>query len=49
MMADDGRGNLAIRKLLALKKLYIPFLRSTYSEMSRLTFLGGDGAVRTSY
>jgi hypothetical protein len=22
MMADDGRGNLAISKLLALKKLY---------------------------
>ncbi len=44
-VSDVGRGNLAISKLLALKKLWI-FLQSTYYWMSRSTFLGGgDGGI----
>jgi hypothetical protein len=39
-VCDVVRGNLAISKLLALKK-FGPFLRSTYYWMSRSTFLGG--------
>jgi hypothetical protein len=38
-VCDVGRGNLAISKLLALKK-FGPFLRSTYYWMSCFTFLG---------
>jgi hypothetical protein len=39
-VCDVGRGNLAISKLLALKK-FGPFLRSTYYWMSWSRFLGG--------
>ncbi len=39
-MSDVGRGNLAISKLLALKKCGF-FLQSTYYWMSCSTFLGG--------
>jgi hypothetical protein len=41
-VSDVGRRNLAISKLLALKKIG-PFLQSTYYWMSRSTFLGGGG------
>jgi hypothetical protein len=37
-VCDDGQGNLAISKLLAEN---VTFLQSTYSEMTRSTFLGG--------
>jgi hypothetical protein len=41
-VSDVGRGNLAISKLLALKKIG-PFLQSTYYWMSHSTFWGGGG------
>jgi hypothetical protein len=43
-VCDDGQGNLAISKLLALKN--VPFMQSTYSEMTRSTYLGGGVAER---
>jgi hypothetical protein len=45
-VCDVGQGDLAISKLLALKK-FGPFLQSTYYWMSCSTFLGG-GAVAQS-
>jgi hypothetical protein len=42
-VCDVGQGNLAISKLIALKK-FGQFLQSRYYWMSRSTFLGGGGA-----
>jgi hypothetical protein len=39
MLADVGRGNLVIIKLLAKK--FVPFLQSTYSKMFCSMVLGG--------
>jgi hypothetical protein len=45
-VCDDGQGNLAIIKLLPKK--IVPFLQSTYSKMTRSTFLGGGAAPSTT-